>query len=34
VATDVAFLSMPSDPDPDMGRERVITDVEILMHPA
>lgn len=34
VATDVGFLSMPSDPDPDEGRERMITDVEIFMHPA
>lgn len=34
VATDVGFLSMPSDPDPDMGRERMITDCEIFMHPA
>ena len=34
VATDVGFLSMPSDPDPDMGRERMITDAEIFMHPA
>lgn len=34
VVTDVGFLSMPSDPDPDMGRERMITDCEIFAHPA
>ena len=34
VATDVGFLSMPSDPDPDVGRERLITDVEIFAHPS
>lgn len=34
VVTDVGFMSMPSDPDPDMGRERMITDVEIYAHPA
>ena len=33
VATDVGFLSMPSSPDPDIGRERVILDAEIYAHP-
>lgn len=34
VVTDVGFLSMPSDADPDIGRERVILDAEVLAHPA
>lgn len=34
VATDVGFLSMPGDQDPDIGRERRILDCEIWAHPA
>lgn len=33
VVTDVGFLSMPSDQDPDLGRERIILDVEVWAHP-